>query len=204
MMIKGEPTFVCLKAAFVEEKDGEQLIVGVSNIDAQVKRDEEYARNLSIARTEANTDVLTGVKNTHAYVDMESQMDKLIEEGTIPKFAIVVLDLNDLKKVNDTQGHKAGDEYLRKGCALICDIFRHSPVFRVGGDEFAVVAQGNDYRNITKLMRLLQERNMLNHAMGDVVVAGGMAKYQGDVSVAAVFDRADKAMYENKTMLKDL
>ena len=204
MMIEGEPVFVCLKAAFVQEKDGEQLIVGVSNIDAQVKRDEEYARKLSMARSEANTDVLTGVKNKHAYVDMEAQMDKLIEEGTIPKFAIVVLDLNDLKIVNDTQGHKAGDEYLRKGCVLICDIFRHSPVFRVGGDEFAVVAQGNDYRNITKLMRLLQERNLLNHAMGDVVVAGGMARYEGDVSVAAVFDRADTAMYENKTMLKNL
>ncbi len=202
LMIKGEPVYVMLKAAMVNEKDGQQLIVGISNIDEQIKRDQEYAYNLSMARNEANTDVLTGVKNKHAYVDMESQLDKLIEEESVQDFALVVLDLNGLKDINDNLGHQAGDEFIRRGCALVCNIFRHSPVFRIGGDEFVVIAQGNDYKNINKLMDLLRERNEKNKEAGSVVVAGGMARFQNDSSVSAVFERADAEMYLNKKMLK--
>ncbi|MBQ9437849.1 MAG: EAL domain-containing protein, partial [Lachnospiraceae bacterium] len=109
LMMDGEPRYVCLKAALIQEKDGPQLIVGVTNIDAQVKRDKEYANNLSEARNKANLDELTGVKNKHAYVDVESQLNRMIDDGTILPFAIVVLDINGLKAVNDTQGHQAGD-----------------------------------------------------------------------------------------------
>ena len=204
LMIKGEPVYVMLKAAMVNEKDGEQLIVGINNIDEQIRRDQEYAYNLSLARNEANTDVLTGVKNKHAYVDMEAQLDKLIEEESVQDFALVVLDLNGLKEVNDNLGHQAGDEFIRRGCALICNIFRHSPVFRIGGDEFVVIAQGNDYKNINKLMDLLREGNERNMEAGSVVVAGGMARFQNDNSVSAVFERADAEMYQNKKMLKEM
>ncbi len=203
LMIKGEPVYVLLKVAMVNEKDGQRLIVGISNIDEQVKRDQEYAYNLSIARNEANTDVLTGVKNKHAYVDMEAQLDKLIEEESVQDFALVVFDLNGLKDINDNLGHQAGDEFIRRGCALVCSIFRHSPVFRIGGDEFVVIAQGNDYKNINKLMELLRENNERNKQTGSVVIAGGMARFQNDTSVAAVFERADAEMYQNKKLLKE-
>lgn len=202
LVLDGEPRYVCLKAALVKEKDGPQLIVGVTNIDAQVKRDEEYAYNLSVARDKANLDELTGVKNKHAYVDVESQLDSRIDNGTILPFAIVVLDINGLKEVNDTKGHQAGDLYLQQGCSMICGIFQHSPVFRVGGDEFAVIAQGKDYEEIDALMAQLAERNESHRASGKVVVAGGMARYENNTSVSAVFEKADGRMYENKKMLK--
>ena len=47
-----------------------------------------------------------------------------------------------LKLINDTYGHEKGDIYLKTACNAICDVFRHSPVFRMGGDEFAVLLQG--------------------------------------------------------------
>ena len=64
----------------------------------------------------------------------------------ISGFALVILDVNDLKKVNDIQGHKAGDQYIRNACKLICGNFKRSPVFRIGGDEYAVVVDGDDYQ----------------------------------------------------------
>ena len=56
------------------------------------------------------------------------------------EFAIVVCDVNGLKVINDTLGHKAGDEYILSASKMVCDIFQHSPVYRVGGDEFVVTA----------------------------------------------------------------
>ena len=89
-----------------------------------------------------------------------------------------------------------------EGCDMICGIFRHSPVFRVGGDEFAVIVQGRGYKNIDKLMKLMEEKNEENIRQGRVVVAAGMSAFHNDPGVASVFERADSAMYENKVRLK--
>ena len=99
-------------------------------------------------------------------------------------------------------GHQAGDRFIQEGCSIICSIFQHSPVFRVGGDEFAVIAKDGDYRNIDALMEKLSESNKKNLESGGVVIAGGMARFYGDRSVSAVFERADSYMYKNKTELK--
>ena len=202
LMIDGKPTYVSLKAGMIEEKDGPQLIVGVVNIDEQIRRDQEYARNLSLARSKANFDALTGVKNKHAYVDVEARLNQEIEEGKALRFALVLCDVNGLKQVNDTLGHQAGDRYLQKARTIICHIFQNSSVFRVGGDEFAVLIQGQDYDNVDAQVAALGDLNRRNAAIGDVVIACGMAKYEGDHSVAAVFERADRKMYENKRRLE--
>ncbi|MBQ7671209.1 MAG: GGDEF domain-containing protein [Clostridia bacterium] len=202
LVLEGNPVYVSLKAAMIDEKDGPQLIVGVVNIDKQVKRDEEYAYNLSVERNKANIDALTGVKNKHAYVDVETGINRSLEEGEDVEFALVVFDVNELKKVNDTMGHREGDELIQSACSVICGIFKHSPVFRIGGDEFAVIAQGQDYDNIDALVEEIAEANRVNGAEGKVIVACGMAKYNGERSVSGVFERADAQMYKNKKELK--
>ncbi|MBP5177037.1 MAG: GGDEF domain-containing protein, partial [Clostridia bacterium] len=202
LMINGVPNYVTLKAAIVEEKDGPQLIIGILNVDAQVRREQEYVRNLVAARNQADVDALTGVKNKHAYIDVEALINRNIDENADVSFAIVICDVNRLKEVNDTKGHVAGDEYIRSGCRMICEVFEHSPVFRVGGDEFVVIAQGADYDNIDALIEKLNARNKENAQKGEVVVACGMAKFDGDRNVSAVLERADILMYENKKNLK--
>ena len=132
----------------VEEEEGPRLIVGLNDIDAQVRQEEETERRLAQAQAQANTDALTGVKNKHAYLEAEERLNGLIANHKAPPFAIAVMDVNDLKMVNDTDGHQAGDEHLRSACKVVCDVFKHSPVFRIGGDEFAVIAQGEDYSNL--------------------------------------------------------
>lgn len=61
--------------------------------------------------------------------------------------------MNDLKKVNDFYGHDAGDRHILSAKKLICDVFKHSPVYRIGGDEFTVILTGTDYENGIELLQ---------------------------------------------------
>ncbi|MBR2529054.1 MAG: diguanylate cyclase [Blautia sp.] len=202
ILMKGEPLHVQLKAAMVDEKEGPRLVVGLYDIDAQIRQEEEFSRRLEQAQVQANIDALTGVRNKHAFLEAEVKMDLQIKEHRQPPFAIVMFDVNDLKKVNDTFGHQAGDQYIRDASEIICNIFKHSPVFRVGGDEFVAISQGKDYAEIEKLIREVADHNAKASAAGGIVIACGMSKHQNDECVAVVFERADHNMYENKNVLK--
>ena len=202
--LDGKPNYVQLKAAMVQEQEGQRLIVGINDIDVQVRQEKEYGERLAQARKQANVDALTGVKNRHAYLEAEAQMDCRIRERSQPPFAVVILDINDLKKINDSAGHQAGDQYLRDACRTICDTFKHSPVFRFGGDEFVVIAQDRDYMRIEELLQKMSDYNAEAYRSGGIIIACGMARSGDDECVAAVFDRADHNMYENKKELKAL
>jgi len=198
-----EVSYVTLKIAMVEEMDGPQLIVGLVDVDEQVRKELEYSINLALAEDKAYKDELTSVKNKHAYVDLEDSLNQKIKEGGDVEFAIVVFDLNGLKQVNDTFGHKAGDDFIKQGCGIICDVFSHSPVYRVGGDEFVAVAQGSDYTHLDSLLNGLAKINKANHKTGEVTIAYGQAKFsEGDGFVSDVFERADANMYACKQEMK--
>lgn len=154
----------------------------------------------------ALVDSLTGVKNKRAYAQAEKKMNESIREGLTEPFAIAVCDINSLKMINDTMGHKAGDEYIKEACTEICNIFKHSPVFRVGGDEFAVLLIGQDYRMRTQLLADLAAVNQRNIATGGVIIATGVSDFdpEKDETISAVFNRADSAMYNNKKELKGI
>ena len=187
MYLGGEPKYVLAQAALVEEKDGPQLILGVNNVDDTVRREQDYERKLAAARSRANLDTLTGVKNRSAYDNMSQNLARQIEGGQTVKYAIALCRVCDLGRVNESRGYEAGDQLIRDACAVICETFKHSPVFRVGGDQFAVIAQGHDYENIDALTAALEE----NSARDRVAIACGMAKYSGSGSVTTVFERAD-------------
>lgn len=202
LMMDGGPKHVQMKAAMVEESKGLRLIVGLNDIDAQVRQEKETERRLMQAQAKANIDALTGVKNKHAYLEAEDLLNEQIASRQAPPFAVSVLDVNDLKRINDTAGHQAGDQYLRDACRVICNIFKHSPVFRVGGDEFVVVSQGLDYARIMERIRDVHAHNDEALRSGGVVIACGMARFEDDDCVAAVFERADRRMYADKVDLK--
>ena len=202
LMMEDRPIHVQMKAAMVEEKEGPRLIVGLTDIDAQVRQEEEYGRRLAQAQSQASIDALTGVRNKHAYLVAESVIDDRIAEKRQAPFAVVIFDVNDLKKINDTAGHQTGDRCIRDACEVICDVFKHSPVFRVGGDEFAVIARGKDYACLEELLGKMRDYNAKASREGGVIIACGSAKFEGDSCVAKVFDRADHDMYKNKSSLK--
>jgi diguanylate cyclase (GGDEF)-like protein len=202
LMMEGEPRYVQMKAAMAEEKEGPRLIVGLNDIDTQVRQEEEFEKLLEQAQAEANIDALTRVKNKHAYLEAEKHIDRLIADHRQPPFAVVILDVNDLKKINDTSGHQAGDRYLRDACEVICDIFKRSPVYRIGGDEFAVISQGKDYAHIEELIGEVRNHNEEASRNDGIIIAFGMSRFEDDECVAAVFERADRNMYEIKKALK--
>ena len=84
-----------------------------------------------------NKDSLTGVGNKTAYIKKTNEINEQIRNG-FKDFAVVMIDINGLKAVNDNYGHANGDLYIKGCCHIICEVFKHSPVYRIGGDEFAV------------------------------------------------------------------
>ena len=202
LILGGKPAHVQMKAAMVEEDDGPRIIVGLYDIDTQVRQEKETKRRLAQAQEQVNIDALTGVKNKHAYLEEEDRLNDQIERHQAPQFAVVVLDVNDLKRVNDTDGHQAGDEHIREACRIVCEAFKHSPVYRVGGDEFAVIAQGADYIQLEDRLWDVSVHNEEALHTGGIVIACGVAKYEDDDCVADVFNRADRRMYEDKSSLK--
>ena len=154
----------------------------------------------------AMTDAMTGVKSKLAWFAKEKETNTLIEEHCMKDFSVVVCDVNGLKKINDTLGHKAGDAYICEACRMVCEIFQHSPVYRVGGDELTVFLTGRDHLVRQELMQALHDRSVEHIAMNGAVVSGGLADYlpAEDLNVHDVFERADRLMYEEKMLLKSL
>lgn len=176
-------------------------------IHSFVYKDEtaKYSREIGNTRMLAYVDGLTGVKNKLAYLEKLQSLEMQVEEGLLREFAIAVFDLNDLKKVNDTLGHDAGDKYIMDACKFICQCFKHSPVFRIGGDEFVTILIGTDYECRDEIMHYFDATIDKNQREGRVVVASGLGMFDPnkDESYNDVFRRADRKMYERKRELKN-
>ena len=96
-------------------------------------------RRVSFFRA-ANIDALTKVRNKRAY-DLEVQrVEQELRDGKTD-VGIAMIDMNFLKRTNDIYGHEQGNASLQKLCQTICGVFKHSPVFRIGGDEFVVILE---------------------------------------------------------------
>ena len=164
----------------------------------------DHRRELGSAMHKAYTDPLTGIRNVHAYRESQARYDQRIEEGTLDEFGVIVFDLNGLKTINDTQGHEAGDQYIKAACVMICQQFKHSPVFRIGGDEFVALLEGEDYRNRQVLLDSFNRQVERNRVEGRVVISSGLGVFrpESDKDYNAVFERADHQMYERKKALK--
>ena len=116
-----------------------------------------------------------------------------------------MFDCDDLKYINDKYGHEKGDEYLKTATRLICKIFKHSPVFRIGGDEFISFLKDEDFDIYEELIAKFEaETEAVNkaalHEWECINLSFGLAEYNPhtDKSVEDTASRADKLMYENK------
>ncbi len=186
--------------------DDTHYIFGIENIDDEIKKEKQHLKALNTEKELARRDELTGVKNKTAYNELEKSIQDNIDNGMdyLP-FALIVCDVNNLKKINDTLGHVAGDEYIKKSAMLLCNTFVHSPVFRIGGDEFVLFLAGDDFANREKLITRLRSQVQKNlQSKSGPIIASGMTDYnpETDTLVTEVFNRADKEMYKNKRELK--
>lgn len=158
----------------------------------------------------ASTDSLTGVRNKLAYDEKVKQLNRKIAGKLINEFGIIMMDVNYLKKINDTYGHKYGDLLIQNFCAIVCDVFVHSPVYRIGGDEFVIILQKKDLENADNLIldfeKILKERSAKcdSNPWETPSAAIGSAYFnkETDITVEDVFRRADDAMYQRKKEMK--
>ena len=178
----------------------------VNNYSVVARRTSETERELGITKELAGRDPLTGVKSKLAFTEQEKELDAAVAAGTAGNFSVVVCDLNGVKFVNDTKGHKAGDEYIRSASVLICGAFKRSPVFRIGGDEFAVILKGYDYEQRDAILAGLERQVEENILLKKVIVSTGLADYRPgrDRKVKDIFERADALMYARKRKLKQM
>ena len=146
----------------------------------------------------AYIDGLTGVKNSNAYKNIEKRLNDEIKQGKA-KFAVAILDVDKLKMINDNLGHEAGDEAIIGSCYTLCKGFSHSPVFRIGGDEFVAVIEGEDYENRREIYGKLRN-NQITVRKTKYDFSVGMATFEpgSDRSFKDVFVRADQEMYLSK------
>lgn len=177
-----------------------QLSAAFENLAVRLREREE------LLHISANRDSLTGLRNTTSYSAWVAQFDKKIESGQTD-FGVVMLDLNDLKRTNDVYGHEVGNALIKASAKIISDVFKRSPVFRIGGDEFVAVLQNSDLENRDQLFELLVttcKSTYVADTQEHVSIAYGFSVFDKDkdVQFADVFNRADNAMYENKRRIK--
>ena len=122
-------------------------LFGICLLHTFVIREEMIQQEIELneAKIKVLTDPLTGVYSKHAYIDEEDIIETEIDNKTLTDLAVVVLDLNDLKIINDSFGHEAGDNYLIDSTKLIKSYFKDTPLYRVGGDEFALFLRGEAF-----------------------------------------------------------
>ena len=169
-------------------------------------REQGHHRQIVDVHKMAYIDPLTKVKSKQAYLNKSNKIDELLKSGEETEFGVIVFDLNGLKAVNDTYGHEEGDKFIKDGCKIICRHYVHSPVYRVGGDEFVVILSGSDYTNRDELIRSFEKMIEENQKNGGIVIASGMDVYneEYDSDFNSVFNRADQKMYIRKRFLKEI
>lgn len=185
------------------------LILLLRNIRTERKlvKEEQLLKNLN---RKVFVDSLTSVRNKGAYTEYIRKLQERIDGGEQFDLAIGIFDCNNLKTVNDECGHDKGDIYLKNSCMLICKVFDHSPVFRIGGDEFAVFLMNDDFKNRELLEKIFEDKRIAicrdaKNDWEEVHIAYGFAEFdpKQDPTVSDAARRADKIMYENKRKMKE-
>ena len=148
----------------------------------------------------ANTDLLTGLKNRNAFeVDIHNLETVKVKSG----FAFVSVDLDGLKRINDTFGHAAGDKYIQAGCKILKSYLpKQATLYRTGGDEFTIILKEVPREHILEMIEKSCRRRRVDGLSADteIQMSAGYAFYdeETDASLEDTYKRADAQMYEQK------
>jgi diguanylate cyclase (GGDEF)-like protein/PAS domain S-box-containing protein len=171
-------------------------------IAVQRTRTENELRELSLV------DELTKVYNRRGFLTVSEQQLK-VAHRTRKEMALFYFDLDDLKKINDSFGHEAGDAALLEAADALRDTFRDSDIIaRLGGDEFAVlaidVADGKASALARRLGDRLRDRKRRADAAFPVSVSVGISRYDPDspCTLQELIVQADRMMYQEKSSKK--
>lgn len=174
---------------------------------SQIKT-ERLAKNLENALELAKRDRLTGLKNRTAYDIQITEFAKKINTDDDESFAIIMLDLNDLKFVNDNMGHSEGDKYINNSCSLIKKIIP-TEIYRIGGDEFVLFLTDElfdkRFELLSELKNSVKEGNsLLTPNVEKPSIACGLSSHLAGKSdlLEDLVRQSDTKMYIDKAKIK--
>lgn len=148
----------------------------------------------------AYTDSLTGVNNNTAY---QRDIANLFSNTDGLRFSLAVIDVNGLKQVNDNYGHEYGNILISDTAAAAAKIFGRENIYRIGGDEFAVLLRNTTLDKCRKLSEEFLEALQSDEGAVRAAAAIGAAEYiPDDRNYEEVFRRADEEMYRIKSEMK--
>ena len=185
------------------------IVLGIILAVSIFATDRGVIRKMDKLEDRAYLDTLTGLRNRTAYYDYNDVLNKKEDTGDAD-FSIVMIDINFLKRMNDTYGHEQGNLYLQHAADLIRKVFGEEHVYRIGGDEFVVILEGKAQEGAEERIRAFKEEAAGLQADDSlqpwekVSAAAGIAKYEKgrDASTEEVLRRADEAMYRDKIAMK--
>lgn len=192
------------KAISQMSQDMRSYVQGLLKAEEEIRSAQEQAQDMTEL---AFKDALTHVNSKAAYEKMKEALQEQIDKESVT-FAFVMIDVNNLKEINDTYGHDCGDKYIFGSCHAFCKIYKQSLIYRIGGDEFVVLLQNSDYNNRNKLLNIMEtefqktRNNTSRKPWERYSVAFGMSDYRKGDSVDDVFKRADENMYQKKMEIK--
>jgi diguanylate cyclase (GGDEF)-like protein len=160
----------------------------------------DNARRFREARQLADFDALTGLHNRRYFHETLAREVARAHRYS-RRLALVVLDLDDFKAINDRVGHLAGDSVLAEAAERVLQVVRSADVAcRVGGDEFAVLLPESSFEDADQLYRRLQAAMAAAPIgqTGRLMLSAGVAELRPDDDAAAFFQRADDALYRAK------
>ena len=138
----------------------------------------------------SSVDVLTGLYNRNK---LNTYMTGVLESKKTP-IGLVFLDINGLKRVNDNEGHLAGDNLIKRAAKTLNAVFAGNDIFRVGGDEFVVILIGAEEKRIIESLERLHKEAEKNN----VSFAAGYAMSDNDQDIEKALKEADFNMYKDK------
>ena len=153
-------------------------------------------------------DELTSLLNERSYINKTEEINNNIANGSIKPFAVVLMDVNNLKATNDQYGHRYGCHLVVRTGHTLPEVFKTSTLFHVGGDEFLAVVEGEDYEDFDNVLEQFDKTfrySLIQYEGQELIfsVARGYSKYQQGDKFADVLQRADDMMYQNKAEIKE-
>lgn len=188
----GEIINVSIHAFPIKLDEGQIGIYGIYNDITERKKEEAKRRYLSFH------DQMTGLYNRRYF---ENEMERLSNSRKIPT-SIIIADIDWLKQINDTFGHRSGDQHIVDAAEITSEIIREEDILaRIGGDEFAILLPETNKVETQKIINRITEKIKLHNKTAEhklSISLGYAVRKNKNTELEEIFNKADTMMYREK------